>query len=154
MKPPCRWCETAIPETLSRGLARKYCSQECARLGAQRSRRIINAKWQKANPEAHRATATKWAANNPRKLLATRLRKYDLSPMDYEAMYTSQNGACRICNDLATLVVDHCHATGNVRGLLCNRCNLMMGGFGDNAELLRKAADYLEVSANDTAVHQ
>ena len=42
------------------------------------------------------------------------------------------------------LSVDHCHVTGNVRGLLCRACNLALGQFEDNIKTLNKAIKYLE----------
>ena len=65
-------------------------------------------------------------------------------------MLAQQEYKCAICNtDKPTgkwkvFAVDHCHETGEVRGLLCNECNRGMGLLRDNAELLRKAADYLD----------
>ena len=58
-------------------------------------------------------------------------RKYGLSLSDYECLATKQGGTCAICKLLnssqRTLCVDHCHATGQSRGLLCNDCNFMIG---------------------------
>ncbi len=42
------------------------------------------------------------------------------------------------------LVIDHCHSTGAIRGLLCSNCNTAIGLLSDNPEIIRKAADYLE----------
>ena len=42
------------------------------------------------------------------------------------------------------LDVDHCHASGKVRGVLCNPCNMMLGHAKDNAKLLKAAAQYLK----------
>ena len=42
------------------------------------------------------------------------------------------------------LVVDHCHRSRQVRGLLCNRCNTMIGQARERPEVLRAGADYLE----------
>jgi hypothetical protein len=80
-------------------------------------------------------------------------RQYGITIDDYEALHDSQNGKCAICGEKEkavirgrglSLAVDHCHEKGNVRGLLCHRCNKALGEFKDSPTLLRKAADYLE----------
>ena len=53
---------------------------------------------------------------------------------------------CIICGEETKIVVDHDHETGYVRGGLCTHCNLGLGHFMDNPELLRLAALYLEGS--------
>jgi hypothetical protein len=61
-------------------------------------------------------------------------------------MVEEQHGLCYICRKPSAyrgLHIDHCHATGNIRRLLCNDCNLGLGKFKDNPELLEKAAAYL-----------
>jgi len=80
-------------------------------------------------------------------------RLYKLEASDYLDMIVAQNNKCLICDneestrnsrgDVRPLCVDHCHTTGKVRGLLCNRCNSGLGNFNDNVELLKKAQDYL-----------
>ena len=59
-----------------------------------------------------------------------------------------QKNRCAIClvpfTDADRPRVDHCHKSKKFRGLLCNRCNPALGMFGDNPELLRRAAAYLE----------
>jgi hypothetical protein len=83
-----------------------------------------------------------------------RLKKlYNLNQGEYEAMLIAQNYKCKICGSLETgrgdrwLVVDHCHATNRIRGLLCNTCNRALGLFKDNITTLEKALFYL----NDTS---
>ena len=50
---------------------------------------------------------------------------------------------CVICGDEGPLVVDHCHETGQIRGMLCNHCNRGLGHFRDDPVLLEFAAEYL-----------
>jgi len=75
-------------------------------------------------------------------------RKYGISLSVYRDLLVQQQGCCAICGkpELSPrlLDVDHDHATGQVRGLLCTNCNRMVGHAHDSADRLRKAADYLE----------
>lgn len=79
--------------------------------------------------------------------------KYGLTPEQYEVMVEMQEGCCAIClkpervvraGRLVKLGVDHCHVTGDNRGLLCRGCNIGLGNFRDDPDLLRNAATYVE----------
>ena len=76
-------------------------------------------------------------------------RRYNLTEDEFDKILKDQGGTCKICNNTSSnsrivkLSVDHCHETGNVRGLLCSNCNMGLGRFKDNAELLSKAIEYL-----------
>lgn len=76
------------------------------------------------------------------------LRKFGLTEGSYEILLTRQGGCCDICKKpekfKKRLAVDHDHATGKVRGLLCQDCNTSLGKFGDSVEILRNAVAYLE----------
>jgi hypothetical protein len=78
---------------------------------------------------------------------------YGLTSEDWNKMYSEQQGCCAICNTPETLLnkglnkrlgVDHCHRTGDIRGLLCDNCNLAIGMLGDDIELLKSAILYLQ----------
>lgn len=107
------------------------------------------------HPEKVREHIRKYANRN-RQFMSDRQRKYQLrdkygiTEEDFDIILISQKGLCAICStDTPTgkwkrFAVDHCHHTGQVRGLLCNECNRGIGLLKDNAELLRKAAEYLD----------
>ncbi len=62
---------------------------------------------------------------------------------DRDALLEKQKHKCAICGDDKKLCIDHDHGTGKVRGLLCTDCNLSLGRFKDNIDILSKAITYL-----------
>ena len=81
------------------------------------------------------------------------MRKFGLTRQDYDQMLCEQGGGCAICEsenpgskNKGQFSVDHNHETGEVRGLLCTRCNTALGSFKDNPEFLRRAISYLEAA--------
>lgn len=66
-------------------------------------------------------------------------------------MQEIQDGRCYICDSKARLCVDHNHDTGEVRKLLCDRCNTQLGII-ENAEFLEKALAYLEEHGNVSSI--
>jgi hypothetical protein len=92
-----------------------------------------------------------YTRNKAEILKRQRARKYGLSADEFEAMLATQGGCCAICGsdsagrkDHEALSVDHCHATGKVRGLLCSKCNTAIGLLNDDPRALLNAAAYLE----------
>lgn len=80
-------------------------------------------------------------------------RIFGIDLNEYNKMLKNQNNKCAICKkeDKAdkrqySLVVDHCHSTGKVRGLLCGNCNFGIGNFKDNCDNLNNAIQYLKES--------
>ncbi|ATW62459.1 endonuclease VII [Streptomyces phage WRightOn] len=67
---------------------------------------------------------------------------YGVDKFMYDAMYFEQDGECPICEEREAEVIDHCHKTGRVRGLLCRACNTMLGMIEDSKRL-NKALDYV-----------
>jgi len=73
-------------------------------------------------------------------------RDYGLTEEDYNLIAEQQGNVCAICKQLdphTKLVVDHDHKTGEVRGLLCNKCNRALGVFNDDLSVLRLCFAYL-----------
>lgn len=74
---------------------------------------------------------------------------YGITAAEYAAIYEAQGGKCAICRRATgvrkRLSVDHCHATGRVRGLCCGSCNRdVLGHLRDDVEALQRAIDYLK----------
>ena len=88
------------------------------------------------------------ATRKPQISAAHRRRKYGLSEDAYQAMIASQDDLCAICENpmrkKTNRHVDHCHTSGRVRALLCNRCNTILGRMEESPELLRAMASYIE----------
>jgi Recombination endonuclease VII len=79
------------------------------------------------------------------------LKRYGISPAEYDALLAKQNGACAICRRhvKGRLCVDHCHVTGMVRGLLCKECNGALGYLKDDQASLVAALAYLGALPRD-----
>lgn len=98
--------------------------------------------WQRKNRDAFRAISRRYK----------RKRNYGITDMQYQKLLDEQDGKCAICEKpetcilrgtLAALAVDHDHVTGQIRGLLCQRCNRSIGLLYDDPVTLDKAAAYL-----------
>jgi len=93
-------------------------------------------KWMKANPEKTKETARKVKLK----------KKYGISVEEYNKMLEEQEGRCFLCEKTHSrrmLNVDHCHTSGKIRRLLCDRCNMAMGLIKDDAALANKMAGYI-----------
>lgn len=105
--------------------------------------------WRQRNPERMRAYARKHLLG----------KKYGITPEDYDALLEKQGGVCALClqpervKDRTgrlrdSLSVDHDHATGAVRALLCHHCNTTLGHVNDDPALLLRMAAYLQGGAS------
>lgn len=114
--------------------------------------------WSKANADKVRQHNAKRSLTDKRRdHRQWWLRLYNLTPAQYADLLAGQNGVCAICSQPETyidartgeprrLAVDHDHATGTVRGLLCGRCNRALGQFNDSIDVVQRAADYLRAA--------
>ena len=77
-------------------------------------------------------------------------RNYGLTFEEFDSMLSKQDNCCAICQGKEPygrhkrFTVDHNHKTGEVRGLLCNRCNTALGLVEDNIHTLKSMIQYLE----------
>jgi hypothetical protein len=73
-------------------------------------------------------------------------KEYGLSELDVAQMLNKQNCKCVICsiNIRNGYHIDHCHSTGKVRGLLCQKCNQAIGLLRESESLFFKAAEYIK----------
>ena len=115
-----------------------------------RSRKLAAARaWKKANRVKVNDAERRRRRANPEALREDRLRRtYGITRKDYDAMVDRQGGLCALCRRKPVeknLCVDHCHDTHMLRLLLCDGCNTGLGKFGHNPDLLRFAADYVEI---------
>ena len=117
--------------------------------------------WKKRNPEKVLADGRKQDKKRAKTLARKeymknqRLKKhFDISLETYRQISEAQGGVCAICHKPEThldrsgqprqLCVDHCHKSGKIRQLLCNRCNAILGRAEDDSEILVKMAEYLK----------
>ena len=82
--------------------------------------------------------------------------RYGISLAEFETLLAAQGGRCAICGtgnppkrprDVDGWHVDHCHRTGDVRGILCRRCNTAIALMDDDSAMLHLAAEYIEYHA-------
>lgn len=81
-----------------------------------------------------------------------RAKRYGLTLEELNQLEDNANGCCEICKAKPTktgmasmsLHVDHCHATGVVRGVLCARCNMFIGGVNYDIDILKEMISYIE----------
>lgn len=129
-------------------------------------------RWRRNNPEKYKAQtrryyvkhrAARLAYEKERSKLPHRMQMnkaaslrhhYGASVSTFDRLLAAQGGVCAICllppaqtsRTSMSLHVDHCHATKEIRGLLCHSCNAGLGRFKDDAARLERAACYLRAA--------
>jgi hypothetical protein len=113
----CLSCERSLDSTLPK--QQKYCNLACR--------------------------TKKWNEKNPRDNRLFSLKVYGLDYEKYNTMLDKQNGVCDICKRVPVKpVIDHCHKTNKVRGIICNTCNSGIGMLKDDLKIIKNAVKYLE----------
>lgn len=103
------------------------------------------------NKKTVRENQAIWRSKNKDRCENARLKyRFGITLDDYNQLLKLQGGKCAICGITSNknkrnhkFHVDHCHTTEAVRGLLCNNCNVSLGGFRDDTVLLQAAIKYL-----------
>jgi hypothetical protein len=123
-------------------------------LSKKEKQRIYSDRWREKNRELSRAASKRWRLKNLERVKISSknnfLRKlYGLTLQQFNHMLIQQGYLCAICSAALgkgprDTHVDHCHATGKVRSILCNNCNNMLGRARDDSGILRKGAEYLD----------
>lgn len=148
---PCRDCKVTkqsdeFPKDRGRRDGRSIICKPCS---AARTRHYVSI----ADPEEFRARRKAEFANNRQRYRNYQVKKrFGITLDEYWVMHAAQGGLCAICKKpqvevrsgrTIALAVDHDHATGTVRNLLCSPCNKGLGNFQDSPELLNLAVQYL-----------
>ena len=101
------------------------------------------------------AARKKWAENieassryKKRARERAKERRYGITQDEFDIMLVNQNNKCKLCNNTfknsKDTHIDHCHSSSKVRGLLCSSCNIALGQFNDNLDILDNAIKYLQ----------
>ncbi|SRR6266568_3130857 len=166
MEKPCSRCEKVKPlsDFHRNGNGYKAACKDCRNKAENDSKRSegrreygreYQARLRKEQPERVKQKHQKYKETGgyQKWMRGYRLKKKQkrIGTLTYEEMLTLQGGGCAICGSAVNmanrdLAIDHDHATGQIRGLLCTYCNTGLGMFRDNPELLREAISYLEAS--------
>lgn len=120
---------------------------------AKRLKSLRHKKWAEENRDHLSAYMRKYNAEHPKSqeqkdqaISRSMKMNYGIDIHQYRQMLSEQKGLCKLCGKpprKRRLVIDHCHKTGKIRGLLCNGCNRSLALL-DNPELLRQAIKYKE----------
>lgn len=131
--------------------------------------RLYARAWRAANPDKRAANERKYREANKEKVREAHRRyreaskdkaaawhrenKYGITQEQFDAMLEAQNFSCAICGSTKPggtggFHVDHCHASGAVRGLLCRTCNIGLGNFRDSPTHLMRAIEYVTAQGN------
>jgi hypothetical protein len=129
---------------------RRRLKENPEKVRAQRNK--AQTKYRRNNPEdpiKAKKRQLKWRKENPEKAKLsdkkTKLkRKYGLTPDEVQHMAKLQKYKCAICKNKVKLVIDHCHTKNKVRKLLCGKCNVAIGLFEENIEIMNNAILYIK----------
>ena len=167
MKKPCK--KHGRAERDKRGACRECSRARCRKwyhenidAARESQRRRTRARYAR-NPEAGRRKQREYIRRNSDRVkelrkaryrktkgdgVGLRCRSFGITRARFDEMWREQGACCAVCREAfatpSDAGIDHDHATGRVRGLLCNPCNFAIGQMKDDPHRLREAAKYLE----------
>jgi transcription elongation factor Elf1 len=144
-----RWANPFYRENHGKSIQKPPCCPACGELNI--SQFYVDKKGRRTNKHCRNCHKKKcmerWHNIPALDRQASRAYKYGITADAFKQMHMAQNGKCAICNTTPKtkrgLHVDHNHGTGKVRGLLCHGCNVALGSFKEDLNLLNKAIEYL-----------
>ena len=137
MEKTCKTCgQTKALDCFSKGNGKHKKCNVCKKCDSQR-RREYHAS---LTPEQKKQKAIAQRIGDYRRI-------YGLPDELAKQLANNREGVCQICGETKFLVVDHCHASGVVRGLLCQQCNSVLGYAKDKINVLQNAIKYLQGTA-------
>lgn len=149
------------------GTAKLFCSPKCRSRTWARANAAKVAKTQKEYQDQphvrqYRGDQQRWRRNQPGFKLTQRLSKYGLTVDEFENMLSRQQYKCLGCKRFISnesqewgerAVIDHCHESNKVRGLLCDSCNTVLGQVQEDKGTLRRLMAYLSYDRTKTHVY-
>ena len=134
--------DSCYPSTLRRGGLCKLCS----------TKRNKDRYW--VDPQKSIAKVLKWRKDNPERQAAIyRKGEYGVTKEEFDNKLKEQNNCCDVCKRVLVVPCqDHDHKTKNNRGILCKKCNSLLGYAEENLEILANAIKYLQKHADSSSI--
>lgn len=147
----CVRCNKDWPETLEyfRPLSKAKNDYRLRNICRECHRKDIRKRY-KENPEPAKQIASRWYQNNKERVRKRgrkyTLQRHGLTANEYESIWKSQDGCCAVCllpENGNKLDIDHNHDTGEIRGLLCRKCNIAIGLLDDDVVRAERLITYV-----------
>ena len=153
-------CSDETKKKISDSLLKFYNNNAGVKFGkTKEEHNIYYKKWRELNRDDYNKKRLDWA-NKDRERRTKQARKshlkttFNITLDDYDLMVKNQNGLGLICHKKPKKIkyknkknpdfhIDHDHKTGKIRGLLCYNCNIGLGKFNDDIEIMKSAINYL-----------
>jgi len=124
---------------------KKYCQRENFKITQKRYMQTPEGR------TVHRKRTYKYLKRHPQIRRKIYLKSvYKMTIEEYTGLLLKQNGCCAICgknqSEIGLFQIDHKHSTGKIRGLLCAKCNWLLGMANENIDILKNAILYIEKS--------